>query len=106
MAYYLVSGIPKNQHLEELADRLAREELVVLQPFGAGLHSSLRNARIRRDGVAVWEEEDYCQPPLKEERATVLDRYFDDLRVDAVPKGEGWRQIDAYPLLFPEFTEF
>jgi hypothetical protein len=38
--------------------------------------------RIRKDGVAVWEEEDYCRTPLVQERAAVLDNYFHDLRVE------------------------
>lgn len=103
MAFYLVSAVPKNQRLEELAARLEREELLGMKPFGRALTTALKGARIRRDGVAVWEEEDYCQPPLAQERA-VLDHYFDDLRVEVVAEGEGWRRIEAHPPLFPEFA--
>jgi hypothetical protein len=28
------------------------------------------------------EEEDYCSPPLAQERAAVLDTYFDDITVE------------------------
>jgi hypothetical protein len=105
MAFYLVSAVPKNQRLEELALRLSRDEFLTMQPFGRALSAALKGARIRRDGVAVWEEEDYCDPPLAQERAAVLDRYFDDLRVGAVAKGEGWRRIEAYPRLFPALAE-
>jgi len=52
--------------------------------------------------VAVWEEEDYCAPPLAQERAAVLDDYFHDLRVEKVKEGEGWSKIEALPRLFPE----
>jgi hypothetical protein len=105
MAYYLVSAIPKHGRLEELGERLAREEFVPLRPFGPTLSRSLKHARIRRDGVAVWEEEDYCRPPLAEERAAVLDDYFHDLRVEPVSEGAGWEKIDGLPLLFPEFSD-
>ncbi len=105
MAYYLVSAVPKNQRLDELAGRLEREELLGMKPFGRALTAALKSARIRRDGVAVWEEEDYCQPPLAQERAAVLDHYFDDLRVETVAEGGGWRRIEAYPPLFPEFAD-
>ena len=44
---------------------------------------------MRSDGVAVWEEEDYCDPPLAQEREAVLDDYFGDLRVEAVKEGGG-----------------
>lgn len=76
-----------------------------MQPFGRALTTALKGARVRRDGVAVWEEEDYCDPPLAQERAAVLDRYFDDVRVDAVAKGEGWRRVETFPPLFPAFAE-
>jgi hypothetical protein len=53
--------------------------------------------------VAVWEEEDYCTPPLAEERQAVLDDYFQDLRVEPVAEGAGWRKIEQLPYLFQAF---
>jgi hypothetical protein len=53
----------------------------------------------------VWEEEDYCQPPLAEERAAVLDHYFDGLQVEAVSRDSGWRRIESLPRLFPPFAD-
>ena len=105
MAFYLVSAVPKNDRMEELGQRLAAEEFVSLRPFGKTVSHSLKNARLRRDGVAVWEEEDYCTPPLAQERAAVLDAYFDDLRVEAVSEGDAWDKIEPLPRLFPEFEE-
>ena len=69
MAFYLVSAVPKHGRLDELGERLERAEFMSMRPFGATLSASLKNARIRKDGVAVWEEEDYCAPPLAQERA-------------------------------------
>ena len=103
MAFYLVSAVPKQGLMEDLSARLARDEFIGLRPFGRALSHSLKGASLRRDGVAIWEEEDYCNPPLAEERAAVLDRYFDDLRVEAVTQGGGWEKIEALPRLFPEF---
>jgi hypothetical protein len=105
MAFYLVSAVPKPGRLEELGERLAGAEFADLRPFGRTLTKSLKGARIRRDGVAVWEEEDYCRPPLAQERAAVLDDYFNDLRVESVREGEGWSEIESLPRLFPEFAE-
>jgi hypothetical protein len=102
MAFYLVSAVPKHGRLDELQERLARAEFMPLRPFGATLSASLADARIRKDGVAVWEEEDYCRPPLAQERAAVLDEYFHDLRVEPVKQGEGWSRIALLPRLFPE----
>jgi hypothetical protein len=103
MAFYLVSAVPKHGLMEELSRRLAGEEIAVMKPFGRSLAYSLKNARIRRDEVAVWEEEDYCSPPLAQEREAILDDYFRDLRVEPVSEGNGWEQIEALPRLFPEF---
>jgi hypothetical protein len=91
MAHYLVSAIPRTDRLDELRARLTRNEFHELQPFGRALTMSLRDARIREDGLAVWEE-----------RAAVLDTYFDNLKVEIVRQGIGWRQIRNLPRLFPE----
>ena len=105
MAFYLVTAVPKHGLMEELGERLVDDVFVAMKPFGKSLTFSLRNARVRRDGVAVWEEEDYCRPPLAQERAAVLDAYFQDLRVEPVSEGAGWKKIEALPRLFPELEE-
>jgi hypothetical protein len=102
MAFYLVTAVPKQDLMDELGKRLANDEFTPMRPFGRALTHGLKNARLRRDGVAVWEEEDYCRPPLAEERAAVLDTYFDDLRVETVSKDAGWQKIESLPRLFPE----
>jgi hypothetical protein len=101
MAYYLVSAIPRPDLIDDLEARLAVGEFESLRPFGEALSESLRDARCRPDGTAVWEEEDYCRPPLAQERAAVLDTYFDSINVEPVREGEGWRQIASLPALFP-----
>ena len=101
MAYYLVTAAPRQKRLKDLEARLARDDFVALRPFGQALSRSLREARRFPDGLAVWEEEDYCRPPLAQERAAVLDDYFDDLNVEAVAEGEGWRRIEGLGKLFP-----
>ncbi|MEX0590594.1 MAG: hypothetical protein WD207_05865 [Xanthobacteraceae bacterium] len=101
MAHYLVTAIPRADRISELEARLARDEFRPLEPFGRALTKSLRGARRRPDGKAVWEEEDYCRPPLAEERAAVLDDYFDELSVEPVSRDSGWKRIDRLPPLFP-----
>ncbi len=105
MAYYLVSATPRTDRLDELAARLGRDEFLAMHPFGRALSTSLRNARRSTDGKAVWEEEDYCRPPLAQERAAVLDDYFDALSVDPVGEGAGWKRIGDLPPLFPSLAE-
>ena len=101
MAFYLVSAVPRQDRMSELEARLARAEFRPLQPFGRALSRALGSARRAADGRAVWEEEDYCRPPLAEERAAVLDHYFDDLEVEKVERGQGWQRVASLPRLFP-----
>ena len=104
MAHYLVRARPKPDRLDELERALRAREFETLRPFGRTLTASLTDARIDEDGVAVWEEEDYCTPPLAQERDAVLDRHFDDLRVETVSPDEGWRRIQSLPRLFPRLS--
>ena len=99
MAHYLVRARPKPERLRELSQQLQRKAFVGLRPFGKALTHSLENARSESDGTAIWEEEDYCSPPLAEERAAVLDLYFDEITVEPVNDGQGWYQIQTLPKL-------
>jgi len=95
MAFYLVTAKPIRSKMNELRKWLDSGEIHAMRPFGTALHMGLDNARWQSDNVAIWEEEDYCVPPLAQERAAVLDEYFTDLEVQHVNKGEGWKQIDS-----------
>jgi hypothetical protein len=100
MAYYLVKAKPREALLAELRKRLDSGEIEKMRPFGAALQYSLQNARLQTDGSAIWEEEDYCRPPLAMERAAVLDTYFTDLSVERVEEDTGWAKIDGLPRLW------
>ena len=105
MAYYLVKAKIQSTLQAELRSRLDSGEIQVMRPFGQALQYSLDHARTDPHGWTVWEEEDYCSPPLKEERRAVLDKYFDEIQVEEVSEGEGWRQITELPELFPDLLE-
>jgi len=105
MAHYLVTAVPVSGRMEELRTLLRKDFFVNLRPFGGAITLSLRNARLREDGSAVWEEEDYCTPPLAQERAAVLDTFFGSLETEPVKKGEGWKRVDALPPLFPDLAD-
>jgi hypothetical protein len=101
MAYYLVSARPLSDRMDDLEARLMEHAFLGLEPFGPALTTSLEAARQFPDGTAVWEEEDYCRPPLAQERAAVLDHYFEGLSVEPVERGTGWKRIAELPPLFP-----
>jgi hypothetical protein len=101
MAHYLVRAKPRQDRLPDLRVQLDRKAFRELRPFGRALTLSLEGARREHD-VAVWEEEDYCSPPLAEEREAVLDDYFEGIEVEEVEEGEGWRRIEDLPSLYGE----
>lgn len=100
MPCYLVQARPRKGKLEELKTRLLLGEIRTMRPFGTALDESLRGARVREDGLLVWEEQDYCVPPLAMERAAVLDDYFSEMVVEPVQKGQCWKQIAGLPYLW------
>jgi hypothetical protein len=105
MAHYLVTARLRDRLLGDLGANLSKNAYASMRPFGRTLTYSLRNARILEDGQATWEEEDYCSPPLAQERAAVLDQFFDELNVTSVQKGAGWKEIEKLPRLFPELAD-
>ena len=100
MTYWLVRAEPIEDTLPRLRRRLDEGEVRKQRPFGPTLDDSLRRARLRPDGTAVWEEEDYCDPPLAQERAAVLADHFREIEVEEVAEGEGWRRIEDLPPLW------
>ena len=104
MAYYLVRATPVPGRIDELEAKLAERAFVELQPFGRALTAALQGARQLPDGTAIWEEEDYCRPPLAQEREAVLDHYFREISVQRVDRGSGWELIGELPLLFPALS--
>ena len=104
MAYYLVRAQYRKEKLAELRKRLDSGEINQMRPFGTALQYGLDHARLDPEGGdwAVWEEEDYCRPPLAQERAAVLDTYFTSLSVEPVKEGQGWDRIQSLPRLWED----
>ena len=73
MAYYLVTAKPKSDRLRDLLSNLRKHIYSPMRPFGKAMTHALENASLREDGYAVWEEEDYCRPPLAEEHSVKQD---------------------------------
>ena len=105
MAFYLVTAKSKKNLLFELEQKLSAKEFEPLKPFGYEVNKALSKARWKDDETAIWEENDYCIPPLAQERDAVLDTYFDDIEVEEVEKNKGWKKIDDLPFLFPKLNK-
>ena len=94
MVFWLVTAKPRVEKLGELRRRLDSREISRMRPFGRSLENGLVNAKLREDGSALWGEEDYCVPPLAQEKAAVLDDYFDNLTVEDIgDPGQGWEKL-------------
>jgi hypothetical protein len=100
VAYYLVRARPKRTLMDELAEKLRAEAFVDLRPFGEALSQGLNGARWEAPEVVIWEEEDYCSPPLAMEREAVLNRYFEEITVERVERAAGWQRIAHLPPVF------
>src|SRR5262249_60136888 len=101
MAIYLVSAVPKHGRLEELGERLARAEFMALRPFGATLSASLKDARIRKDGVAGGGGGGYFAPPPAPGSAAGPARYFPPPPPRKGEEGEGGGKNEALHPPFP-----
>ena len=101
MAHYLVRAKADPTLEAELSEKIKTRSFVDLKPFGRAMTIGLENARIDHAGRWAWEEEDYCTPPLKQEKVAVLDRYFRHLDIEKVREGEGWKQIEELRRVFP-----
>ena len=101
----LVKARPDAKRMGELHERLEHAEFEAMQPFGHALTEALENARFNpKTGEVLREEEDYCRPPLRQERNAVLDDYFDEIAVERVYENQGWEQIDEHASLWIELT--
>ena len=64
MAYHIVRANTEPERPPELAEKLRENAFITLRPFGQAVSYGLNNARWESASVAIWEEEDYCSPPL------------------------------------------
>ena len=64
MAHYLVSAVPRTARLDELEDRLARDEFIAMQPFGRALTKSLRGAIAQGRGGCMGRRGTIAALPL------------------------------------------
>lgn len=92
---YRVTARPKTDTAAELLSRLRDGSIARQRPDGQEIVASMHRAIIREDGTALWSERCYCDPPLAHERATVLDRYFEDIMTEPIA---GYETCEGRPL--------
>lgn len=50
-------------------------------PDGSEIVASMKRA-VMNEGRVEWHETCYCSPPLRHERSTVYDRFFEDIEIE------------------------
>ena len=51
------------------------------EPDGKEIVASMKRAVMARNGVE-WDETCYCTPPLRHERSTVYDQFFEHMKIE------------------------
>ena len=62
------------------------------KPDGKEIVASMKRAKIDEAGIVRWSELCYCPTPLEHERATVYDRFFEDIETEEI---DGQREFEG-----------
>ena len=81
---YKESARFKTDTSSELVEKLTNRTIAIQKPDGQEIVASMNRARIDDSGVVRWSEICYCSTPLAHERATVYDRFFEDIQTEEV----------------------
>ena len=92
--YYIVSARFKPSTAAEFYRKLTDGTIQSQKPDGKEIVASMRRAKISQDGTVRWSEVCYCPTPLQHERATVYDRFFEDIQTEEVEDYVGFEGED------------
>jgi len=77
---YLISARPIIAEMARFWNLLNDGTIETQEPDGREILSSMRRA-VMSAGRVEWHETCYCSPPLRHERATVYDQFFEDMEI-------------------------
>lgn len=77
---YLVKARPIVTEMPRLWSLLNDGSIEAQEPDGREILASMRRAIMNGDQVE-WHETCYCSPPLRHERVTVYDQFFEDMEI-------------------------
>src|SRR6266581_4411289 len=80
---YLVRAQPRMGELASFWTALNNGSIERQEPDGKEIVASMKRAVMARNGVE-WDETCYCTPPLRHERSTVYDQFFDHMKIEPV----------------------
>ena len=82
--FYRVTARLKPANASEFQRKLLDGTIAQQKPDGREIVSSMQRAVVRDSGEVEWSEVCYCSSPLRHERDTVYDHYFESLRTEAI----------------------
>ncbi len=96
MAIYRVTARLKADTAGNLRRKLDDGSIAAQQPDGQEMVDAFGRATVTKSGDVRWSETCYCPTPLAHERATVLDRFFEDLTAEPI---ETYQRYEGRPFL-------
>jgi hypothetical protein len=96
MALYRVTARLKEDRAAELRRKLDDGSIAAQKPDGQEMADAFGRAAVTESGEVCWSETCYCPTPLAHERATVLDRFFDNLTTEPI---EAYQRYEGRPFL-------
>ena len=94
--YYRVRGRLREEAAAEFRRLLRGGTIARQRPDGQQIVESMERAVVTSGGVVEWSQVCYCPTPLRHERSTVYDRFFDDMVTEPA---EGYLSHDGRPFL-------
>ena len=82
--YYVVTARIKPETAAEFYEGLTDGTIQNQKPDGKEIVASMKRAKITEPGIVRWSEVCYCPTPLKHERETVYDHFFEDIQTEEV----------------------
>ncbi len=80
---YVVRARPRTKELGAFWEFLNDRTIQNQNPDGREIVASMKRAVMKGEQVE-WYETCYCNPPLRHERSTVYDHFFDDIRTEPI----------------------
>lgn len=89
---YRVTARLKSEAAFELQEKLRDGTILTQRPDGGEIVAALNRAVVVDSGQVQFSIGCYCSTPLAHERATVFDRYFDELTTEVI---DGHQQYEG-----------
>jgi hypothetical protein len=96
MTIYRVTARLKAETAGALRRKLDDGSIAAQPPDGQEMVDAFGRATVTESGDVRWSETCYCPTPLAHERATVLDRFFENLTTEPI---ETYQRYEGRPFL-------